>query len=66
MPYKAKLHVDLQAEPRFYKPRPVPFAIRAAIGKELDLLEKQGVIEKVAILHTISAGHEEWHLRCTR
>ena len=46
-PYKAKLHVDPQAVPRFYKPRPVPFAIRAAIGKELDLLEKQGIIEKV-------------------
>ena len=41
-----------QAAPRFYKPRLVPFAIRAAIGKELDLLKKQGIIKK--------ASHSKW------
>ena len=30
----------------------MPFAIRAAIGKELDLLEQQGIIEKVM--------HSDW------
>ena len=51
-PFKAKLLVQPQAVPRFCKPRPVPFAIRAAIGKELDLLERQGIIEKVT--------HSDW------
>ena len=46
-PYKAKLQVQSGAPPRFFKPHPVPFAIRAAAGKELDLLEKQGIIEKL-------------------
>ena len=48
-PYKAKLQVQPQAAPRFYKPRQVPFTIRAAVGKEL---EKQGIIEKVS--------HSDW------
>ena len=52
MPYKAKLQVQPQAAPRFFKPRQVPFAIRDAVGKELDLLEKQGIIEKVS--------HSDW------
>ena len=51
-PYKANLQVRPEAAPRFYKPRPVPFAIRASIGKELDLLAKQGIIEKVS--------HSDW------
>ena len=51
-PFKAKLLVQPQAVPRFCKPRPVPFAIRAAIGKELDLLERQGIVEKVT--------HSDW------
>jgi len=51
-PYKAKLQVQPQAAPRFCKPRPLPFAIRASVGKELDLLEKQGIIEKVS--------HSDW------
>ena len=51
-PFKARLQVQPQAAPRFHKPRPVPFAIRAAVGKELDILEQQGIIEKVS--------HSEW------
>ena len=47
-PYKAKLQVQPQAAPRFFKPRPVPFGIQATIGKELEFLEKQGIIEKVS------------------
>ena len=49
-PYKATLHIDPNATPRFFKPR--PFAIRNAIGHELDCLEKQGIIQKVT--------HSEW------
>ena len=47
-PYKATLQVQPDATPRFFKPRPVPFAIKASFGKELDRLEQQGIIEKVS------------------
>ena len=46
-PKKAKLHVRPDATPRFFKPRHVPFAIKEAIGKELDKLEEQGILQKV-------------------
>ena len=51
-PYRATLHVQPNAKPRFFKPRPVPFAIKDAIGQELDRLEKQGIIRRV--------DHSEW------
>ena len=38
--------------PRFFKSRPVPFAIRDTIDKELNELESSGVITKVA--------HSDW------
>ena len=51
-PYRATRHVDPNATPRFFKPRPVPFAIKDAIGHELDRMDKQGAVEKV--------DHSEW------
>ena len=45
--YTALLHVKESASPRFHRPRPVPFAIQEAIGRELDRLEQSGIIEKV-------------------
>ena len=51
-PYKATLQVPPDATPRFFKPRPVLFAIKEAIGQELDRREQQGIIEK--------AAHSEW------
>ena len=44
---KAKIHVDLDAPPRFHRPRPVPYALRPKVEEELKRLEKEGVIEPV-------------------
>ena len=51
-PFQATLHVRADAHPRFFKPRPVPFAVKAAIDYELDQLEASGIITKVA--------HSDW------
>ena len=47
-PYRATLHIQPGAKPRFFKPRSVPFAIRGALGSELDRLEQQGVLVKTS------------------
>ena len=47
-PYKAKLHVKPDANPKFCKPRSVPFAIRGSIERELDRLEASGILEKIS------------------
>ncbi len=44
---KAKLSVTSDAKPRFYRPRPVPYSLKAGVEKELERLEQAGVIEKV-------------------
>ena len=46
-PMKVKLSVSETAKPRFHRPRPVPFALRARVDEELDRLEDAGVLEKV-------------------
>ena len=46
-PFTATLHVRPDTTPRFFKPRQVPFAIRDAIGQEIDRMEKQGILEPV-------------------
>ena len=46
--FEASLEVHPDSHPKFFKPRPVPFAIKAAIEEELDRLEANGSIEKVA------------------
>ena len=38
--HEASLHLNSNAVPKFHKPRPVPFAIKDAIGQQLDQLEK--------------------------
>ena len=44
---QAKLEVKPGARPRFYKPCSVPYAIKEAIEKDLERLEKAGVMEIV-------------------
>ncbi|KAL5479309.1 hypothetical protein EMCRGX_G022812 [Ephydatia muelleri] len=47
----AKLQVDGKAQPRFYKPRTVPYALRSRV-EELARLEREGILEPVT--------HSEW------
>lgn len=47
--FQATLHVKPDALPKFFKPRPVLFAIKAAVEKELD---SSGVITKVPVPHS--------------
>lgn len=51
-PFQAKLLVRPDAQPKFYCPRPVPFAIKGAIEDKLDHLEGEGILEKVT--------HSDW------
>ena len=45
-PYRAKLSVVADAQPKFFKPRLVPFALQEWVESELDRLEQEGVLEK--------------------
>ena len=51
-PYRSKLRLRPTATPKFCKPRPVPFAIKEIVGKELDRLTRAGILEKVS--------HSDW------
>lgn len=42
-----KLSVDPTAQPRFFKPRPVPYAMKAKVEAELERLQRLGVIEPI-------------------
>ena len=44
---KAHLHVKPDATPRFYRPRPIPLALKTKIEADLDRMEKLGIIEQV-------------------
>ena len=51
-PYRATLQVNPDTTPKFHKPRPVPLAIKGAIGRELDRMERAGIVKCV--------GHSDW------
>ena len=50
--FSAKVSLKAGEEPKFFKPRSVPYAVKGAIDEELDHLEQQGILEKVT--------HSEW------
>ena len=43
----AKIHVNSEAQPIFCRPRTVPYALREKVDREIERLEKDGVIEPV-------------------
>ena len=45
--FEAQLQVKEGAKPRFCKARPVLFALKEAIDRELDCLEAEGILERV-------------------
>ena len=49
---EAKLYINPEAQPRFYKPRSVPYALRQKVAEELDRLEEAGVI--------VPTQHSDW------
>ena len=49
---QVRLQVKPDAQPKFCKARPVPFAIKSAIEQELDRLESSGILEKIS--------HSDW------
>ncbi len=50
--YKVRISVMNEAKPQFWKPYQVPFALKEAVGRELERLEGDGVLQKV--------DHSEW------
>jgi hypothetical protein len=49
---KAKIHLKPDAQPKFVKPRPIPYAVKGLVGDDLDRLERIGVLERIA--------HSDW------
>ena len=43
----AKFHVDPNAKPHFFRPRPVPYALRSRVDQALEKLETAGIVESV-------------------
>ena len=44
---KAKIYVADDASPKYCKARPVPYALREKVEKELERLQEEGTIEPV-------------------
>lgn len=45
--FKVKIPIDKTVSPKFCRARPVPYAIKADVEKELDRLENQGIYKRV-------------------
>ena len=46
--FTAKLELKGDATPKFFRPRPVPYAMKEKIDAELERLQKAGVIRRVS------------------
>ncbi|XP_063049093.1 uncharacterized protein K02A2.6-like [Engraulis encrasicolus] len=44
---KATIRVSAEASPKFYRPRSVPYAMRAKVEEELERLQREGIITPV-------------------
>ena len=42
------VELEVVSQPKFYKARPVPFAIREKVKKALDEMEREGVLKKIS------------------
>jgi len=47
---KARIHIRPEMKPVFQKPHPVPHRLKAAVERELERLQEEGVIEPVQFL----------------
>ena len=47
--FKATIHIDVNATPRFCKSRVVPYAFREKVSAELDRLVQEGTLEPVDV-----------------
>ena len=45
--FKAKIELKPDAVPKFHRPRPVPYALKDAVSRELRQLEERGVITRI-------------------
>ena len=52
--FRAKLHVDPEAKPKFLKARSVPFSMRNLVESELERLQQEGTISPAQFSHWAS------------
>ena len=45
--FEAKIYIDPQAQPKFYRARPIPYALRDKVFQELQRLQDEGTLEPV-------------------
>ena len=45
--HEAQIHVAEGAQPKFHRPRPVPYALRERVDAELDRLQEEGILRPV-------------------
>ena len=48
--FQASLYLKGSSQPKFFRPRPVPFAIRCAVGHEFDRLQVSTLFRKLLML----------------